>query len=296
MNNNKLVLALTFASLSLFSLYFFVIYFKEIFDFANLANVRLGSYFDNVNGVGGYFVTAFLISCYYLLFSKLKYGIIFFVPTIFFALLGTTTGSRTFLLTIIVGLFSLVFIRYRKKKILLFSISILLFASIALLLFLPFLSNLRDRLFSFFAYIEGENIDYSTLTRTLWQKYGIYLGVRHLLFGTGAYGFMALSGVGTYTHGNFAEMICNFGVIGFLVYYSLFAIAFKDSFKSKGSFKYFAYAILVAYLFKGILTVYYYDKLTVFELSLCIHLCLPFLESKYNADASGVILYRHIYV
>ncbi|MFA5283585.1 MAG: O-antigen ligase family protein [Bacilli bacterium] len=287
---------LTFISFSLFGLYFFVIYYKEIFDFSNLANVRLGSYFDNVNGVGGYFVTIFLICCYFLLFSKKKLRILFLVPTIIFALFGTTTGSRTFLLTIVVGLFTLVFARYRKNKPLLLSITIILIVSIIMLLFLPFLSNLRDRLFSFFAHIEGQNIDYSTLTRVLWQKYGVYFGVKHLLFGTGAYGFTTLSGVGTYTHGNFAELLCNFGVIGFCLYYSLFANAFRDSRESNEIVKYLAFSILISYLFKGILSVYYYDKLTVFELALCIHLCLPTLVLKFNANAAGVILYRQIYV
>ena len=105
----------------------------------------------------------------------------------------------------------------------------------------------------------------------LWQQYGLYFGSRHLIFGLGTNGFNAFSGTHTYTHGNFSEVLCDFGLIGFLLYYSAFIVPLVLSFLSNKKERFFVITVIFVLLIDGFLSVYYYDKTTFVLLAVCYY-------------------------
>lgn len=290
-NNRKKILLLSYIALAAFSVYFLIIYFRQLIDFSSLTNVRLGDYFDNVNGVGTYFATASTIGLFFAFFRSKKIEILHLVPITLFFYLGVATGSRTFLVTFFVALISIIVFKFRKHKTIMLLSFISLIVVFLVLINMPFMSSLKIRFEKSFIALFSEGTNYqemSSVTRVLWQKYGFYLGSKNILFGLGGNGFSMFSGVGTYTHGNFAEVFCNFGAIGFALYHCVYFIAIADSFKNKLDYRYFALSILIMLLFRSFLGVDYYDKLVIYIFSLSLYYCHP---TKANGEfRAGTLL------
>lgn len=283
-NNRKKILLLSYIALAAFSVYFLIIYFRQLIDFSSLTNVRLGDYFDNVNGVGTYFATASTIGLFFAFFRSKKIEILHLVPITLFFYLGVATGSRTFLVTFFVALISIIVFKFRKHKTIMLLSFISLIVVFLVLINMPFMTSLKIRFEKSFIALFSEGTNYqemSSVTRVLWQKYGFYLGSKNILFGLGGNGFSVFSGVGTYTHGNFAEIFCDFGIIGFSLYHSIYLISFFDSIKANHYYKYYALSCLIMFLVRGFLGVDYYDKLTIFVLSLSLYFCHP---TKMNGE------------
>lgn len=267
----------------LFSLYFVFIYRNDLLNFSNYSNMRLGDYFDNVNQIGSYFLLASILSLYCLLFLNTKYR--FFNAIIFpyFVFLGFTTGSRTFLISLLVGVIFLLFFKFKDKKVLLLVVVAVFASFIVLILSMPFAATIRERMFDMLNTLFGSNtntVEGSTVQRTVWQGYAFYLGLHNIFFGFGADGFIVFSGTGTYSHANFVEIFCNFGLIGFLTYYFIWFVSIKESLHNKNKLKYLALCILIVFIAKGILEITYYNKIVAFELALS----LSFSYSEFNEN------------
>lgn len=270
-NNIKCVLKTIVFSLLLFCVYFFVIYYKDILNYKNFVgdSFRLGDYFDNVNHIGSYLIIGFAISIYLTFFFVKKRELLYSLASLCFAFVGFTTGSRTFIISIIASLLVILFMKFKKRKIiLLISIvsSILVFAA---LINMPFLSVLKKRMFGFFGtFVTGEASETSSIQRYLWQIYGVHLGSKQLITGYGYNGFAIYSGVGTYAHANYSELLSNYGLIGLLLFYGAIAYMFVLAVKSNSG--QFNIIIIFASLFfvNSFLMVYYYDKATYLMLAI----------------------------
>lgn len=68
------------------------------------------------------------------------------------------------------------------------------------------------------------NDDTSGNVRIAMIKEGIYLWAQAPFFGNGIGQFSALSSFGTYSHNNYIEVLCNFGIIGFCLYYGIYIL------------------------------------------------------------------------
>ena len=130
------------------------------------------------------------------------------------------------------------------------------------------MATLKDRFLSFFETIRGDDVEGSTIQRLLWQEYGYYFGLKNLFLGLGEYGFAVFSGVGTYTHGDFPEILCNFGIFGFCTYYGLFVFLGSRALQKRDKQSLFAIIIIILYLFLGFLGVNYYNKITPYILAI----------------------------
>ena len=115
-------------------------------------------------------------------------------------------------------------------------------------------------------------IDPSTVQRTLWPRYGFNLGSKELLFGYGADGFSIYSGIGTYAHNNYAEVMCNFGILGLIIFHTAVLYPFLLAIRNKDRSKNIVIIIITFYLVKGFFGVYYSSKDACMMLALC--LCL----------------------
>lgn len=272
----SLVLKIMVAALFAFGMYFIYVYRIEIFGYKNTTHFRLGSYFDNENAVGAYFLIGSVLSLYLTLFYKKKIDLLFIISFLLFAVLGITTGSRTFIVSIGAAIIVLLFLRLYNHKFI-FLIIVACTIGLSLLLFnLPLLATIKHRFEQMFSTLLGGNsVEMSTIQRILWKKYGFYLGLKNLLIGYGANGFANFSGVGTYSHSNFSELLCNFGLIGFVSYYTNIVfpgfVACYKGFKSKGkAMPQWALCITIAFiiLVRDMLSITYFSKTTYILVSL----------------------------
>lgn len=74
---------------------------------------------------------------------------------------------------------------------------------------------------------------YSTQARMLMYKIGINAFLENPFFGGGWFYFSYYSRLGTYSHNNYIELLVTFGVIGFLLYYSIYVYLLQKISKVK---------------------------------------------------------------
>lgn len=274
-NNNTLLFKLFTLAFFSFAIYFILHYREAILNYASYSydEFRIGWDFENPNTVGSFMTLALSLSLFIVIFKKGKLRFLFLIPAASFLLVGLTTGSRTFIISIFVIAVCFSLLRF-KKHIIIASIIIvgILTISIIMINTLPFLATIKYRLDDTLNIFSEGVASGSTLERILWQKYGFYLASRRIFFGFGESGFAYASGVKTYTHGNFTEMLCDFGIIGFLLFYCFnIGPAFISLFSKKEDREYII-TILIVLLINGFLSVYYYDKCTYVIMAFCYYL------------------------
>lgn len=265
LKNKFFIMQIISYSLLCFSIYFIFHYRNELIHFKDFATgkFRLGFYFDNPNGVATFETISFATSLYILLFYKKRIRFFQIIPLIFSIIVGVSTGSRTFIFAVILLVILFLFFVFKKHKwIYLITLAIL---TIAFILFLqiPFMATIRDRLIIAFQTIfgVGNNVDTSTLSRMIWLDYGFFLGLKNALVGLGADGFVTFSGVNTYAHNNFAEVVCDFGVCGLVLFYLPLLILLLFSLKNNNPNKPLVISLAVYYIAISFTNVLYYKKM-----------------------------------
>ncbi len=78
--------------------------------------------------------------------------------------------------------------------------------------------------------LRGEDL-WSAQTRYLMIDEGIKLWLAKPVFGWGGGGFAKNSGFGTYSHNNYTEILSNYGITGFCLYYSFYVYLFMFGWK-----------------------------------------------------------------
>lgn len=280
--DKHLVVLLAIIGLFVFSIYFILYYRKELLNFSNYLSdgFRLGSYFDNQNGVSAYSVIGVALSLYFILFSKNKFKYIILIPLLSIFIVGISTGSRTFIVAIIAISILMLYFKFNKTKLLYLLVLIILVVVFIVLLNTPLLSTLKFRLIraieTFFG--NSSRIDTSSVSRVTWLDYGFYLGNKHLLTGLGVDGFMTFSGINSYTHSNYSEVWCDFGIIGFVLFYLPLIMVFVRCIRTKNKNISFVAPFVLYYLLVSFSNVFYYNKLYYFVLSFMFYL-------SYEEDA-----------
>lgn len=270
--DTKTIFNLVLFALLAFCCYFIYVYRRDLMNYRNFTSLRLGDYFDNVNAIGTYCVLGLGLSLYFVFFTKKKFIPIYLVSALIFAAVGTSTGSRTFLVdAVLVGVVAL-FVKFRKHPLIcLFVIAGFVGASL-LVLNLPFMVTMRNRLWNALLSVFDSSAtnELSTTQRTLWQLYGLVLGSKNLIIGFGFDGFDYISGVGTYTHGNFAEMLCDYGIVGLLFYYGLITYFIYRFAKLKTNESLFLLGMVcIVFVLNSFLSVYYYRKWVFLFMAIC---------------------------
>lgn len=284
--NKYFIISIISMAFGLFGLVFICYFRNEFIHFSSIisAKSRLGPPFDNANGVAAYAVVGLATSLYLVLFWKKKIRYLFILPFLISCLVGISTGSRSFL--IIAVLFVLLFLYFALKKhkliyLIALAITIVLFI---VLLNLPFMQVIKDRIVAAFKTLLGiaDKVDSSTLARENYIAYGFYLGSKNMLFGYGVGGFGLKSGLSTYSHSNFAEIICNFGIVGLILFYVPLIILLVKCFADRRVDKTFIISFVVYYIVVSFTNVLYYKKIYYLVLAFMFYISfyLPSLTTK----------------
>ncbi len=272
MKKRFVILNVLTIGLFFFSLYF-IFYFRNNFVHFSFSN-RLGPPFDNQNGVAAFAVLGFAVPLYLLLFSNKKIKFIYIIPIITAFLVGVSTGSRTFFVISFLFLIILFWFKFKKHKIIyLVSIGALIALAIVFIN-LPFMASYKQRIVASIGTVFGwaSKVDTSTLQRTVYIDYGFFLGSKNLFFGYGADGFSIYSGVGTYSHSNYSELLCNFGLIGFILFYLPLLVLLLSIFKNRKIDRAFIISFFIYYVIVSFTNVLYYKKIYYLVLALLYYL------------------------
>lgn len=140
------------------------------------------------------------------------------------------TSSRKSVLAICIGFVMLVFLKDKSFK-LLFRM-LLAFALLALVFYA--IMNVSElyhaigrRFESMINSLNNTQVDYSMYKRRMYMEYAKQFFMEHPILGNG-YGSFSIklgliTGHGTYSHNNYYEILVSFGMVGFLIYYGMYA-------------------------------------------------------------------------
>ena len=280
--NKTLIFRIIAYSLFAFALYFAFHYRANILKF-NL-DEPLGGDFDNVNTIGTYFSLGSALFLYLALTGKKKIEWLHFIPCIAMLFLGLFTGSRHFIITTGVAFIVTVMVAFKKRK---WLAALIIAGAIGLffvIIQIPALAALKERIdrgISTLFGIGSAKYDPSAVQRFIWPQYGFNIGSRVLLFGYGAEGFSIYSGIGTYSHNTYSEIICNFGLLGCLIFYFALLYPLVLTIRSRDRSINVVYVIVSFYLVKGFFGVYFASKDAYMMIALLFYLTKDIKLGEY---------------
>lgn len=186
---------------------------------------RVGGELINENLLGLYMANALL--CCILIMSGLKlkgkqsiYVILF---ALVFLTMGLLSGSKKAIAFMVIGICVLLWFFSRNstpvKRILLYGAIVLSVALIVIAIrTVPIFSTISMRLDDFFGSLGGDQgLSESDQNRMLMTQYGLEAFLNNPLLGNGTGSSYVLFGV--YSHNNYIELLMNYGIIGFSMYY-----------------------------------------------------------------------------
>ena len=200
--------------------------------YALSSGTRLGSSFANINNIAMFSAITIVIAVFKALHSKKWVTIETFLalPSI---VLVAASGSRKALVLMCMGVILVYMAKNTGKNIFssIFKWMILLvvaFFVIRLLLQLPIFSTVTERMESMFAMFTGTGkVDHSALLRKKFVRIGIEQFKQTPIIGIGIGNprLLALryTGHNCYLHNNFAELLAGGGIIGFCLFYGMYA-------------------------------------------------------------------------
>lgn len=295
-HNKQLILNLITLGIFMFSLYFIYHYRNEILNYSSIDpnKSRIGTYFDNQNGVAAYCLAGLSTSIYLLFNKKGWLKLIYLLPVVSIVVVGFTTQSRSFVFGLAIVILLMLFLRMYHHKVFFLLLIALLVVAFFILINLPFMAALKVRLEDMIntLFSKSSKIDYSSVSRTIWLDYGFYLGSKNIILGYGYGGFAVYSGVGTYTHSNISEVFCDFGLPGAFIFYLPYVILPCVAIKKKLKNITFVLPVFVLYVVVSFSMVYFYDKLYYVILSLLFYLSF---EDKYEFDKKEYVCKNKVY-
>jgi len=220
-------------------------------------DVRTGEELGNVNHIG-YFLANGFLCCLMILFKRYRgpvnYIKLIVIPiAIAFCAIALLTRSKKTLLFIGASVLIVGFLYSRKLpfkfKMLIFVLAVVAVAILTYLVFnVPLFSGIKERLISFYNTLIGKGkMSESDKFRMEMIETGFREFLNKPIFGNGAgYSFELF---GTYAHNNFIELLMNWGLVGFILYYApypVLLISLYKFIKQKDSYAiYFSVFVLV---------------------------------------------------
>ena len=214
--NYDLIFWAMFASGFLLILYSVGVYGVSGFLEALQEEERIGTEFTNANTYGKAFSYAVVAGLYLALYKKKWLCLAGSLLFLFFAL---SSGSKKAILIILIGSALLFFFRFGLKK----PVQLILWSAIILLTLyfvirLPIFSVAYER---FTVFLSGEKNVTDRLRADMIAK-GLAMFREKPVVGWGMTAFAEVSGFASYAHNNFVELLANYGVVGFGLFYSLY--------------------------------------------------------------------------
>lgn len=195
------------------------------YSLAGLFTHRFGDNFGyNSNTTAVQTSIAFLISFHKVKANRLRFLNILMM--VIYVITTVLTGSKKGLLGLLMGLIILMYLKNRgvKKIKVLFISTVIIFITYELIAVVPFLYNqVGYRIVDFLGALNGGSSEgMSTNNRLQLIKQAISIWTKNPMFGVGLNNFSLIQTVGNsgyYAHCNYAELLADLGIIGFIVYY-----------------------------------------------------------------------------
>ncbi len=220
----------------------------------------------NVNTLGILLIFSGLCCWYLYLTGKEKIWLALLFPYICFSLL---TGSKKVL--VMLGTVVLLYIIWMNKRTLkgfltVLFLMIVVIAGIYAIFNIPFLYNVIGKRMGEFlqGLIRKERYNASDLMRENMIKRALELFLQHPVRGIGVANFERMNRYKVYSHCNYTEILCNYGLIGFILYYSrnayyIFLYLRMEKERRKDELSRLAIAIMGIYLLIDFAMVSYYS-------------------------------------
>ena len=243
---------------------------------------RMESDFANINNVAMAATFSLIINCYFGLYKKWDISILFSIPSM---LIVFGSGTRKAIIMIVAGLFILVMMKQFLKGKNFFSLAFrFVMAIFIMVLIIVAMSQLEiaqgvmGRMEGLIASFTGEGvIDRSSMLRSELRELGFSTMLEYPLgIGMGCPHILALRNTGFdfYLHSNYAEIAAGGGIIGLIVFYSIYLHFAKLRFYlKKDDISIILSALVVVMLLKdyGCVTYYYKDNYMLFII-ICLYL------------------------
>lgn len=245
---------------------------SEILEFSGngIYERRVGGDIINENTLGLYNANSFF--CCLVMFNKRKghkfYWLYLAVSVLFVAMLLLTASKKAFTF-LIAGmiLFSILFLRNgkSKNKMAIFVFAILAMAMIVYLIYnVPAFHSVRLRFNELFMTISPDNsfVSETDQTRLFMMRDGISAFTDSPIIGNGtAYSYTIFHG--SYSHNNFVELLMNYGLIGFIIYYIPYVFLFTRLYtliRQKDMYALYFFIFVLMQVVLGVGWVNYYER------------------------------------
>lgn len=197
------------------------------------STVRLGRDINQANTFGMMNATTCMVAFYYLFYRK-RYKLFHIAVFALAFLFAMSSGSRKALLVICIGVLFLTYKRYGIRQVYKV-IAIVLVLSVAFIsiIQLPIFETINYRMEQLGKNLAGEKGDNSSKIRLNMIIDGWSIFKERILTGYGADNYAVVSRYRTYSHNNFIEILVNFGLVGFVLYYMIYLGALKNVWSSK---------------------------------------------------------------
>lgn len=232
----------------------------------------------NQNILGMVCAFAFILSVYYM--YENKWYVIGLIPCL---LVVAASTSRKALILLALGTIAVLFIRSESKNpiytlLKLVGIVIIVGILLGIIIKLNIFSGVNERMKGLIALISGVGeIDNSTNLRRMMIAKGLKQFSKTPLIGIGIgnAGTLEIKGY-NYLHNNYVELLACGGIIGFLIYYSMYFYIIANLIKYRkyeGKLSKLIFCLVMLILIMDYGAVSYYDKVTYFfRMIFCLHI------------------------
>lgn len=290
-NLNRLLYAIMWSGYLLLIYSFFYYGYSNLILIISLGD-RLSSEFSNVNVIAMNVVISLIINIYYFFFKKKDLNILLALPAV---ILLIATASRKAIVMVIAGVLMMVlfkqYLRTKNYLFLLIKVIMIIALSLVIVLYLSqfeIFQSVTSRMEGLIASFTGEGVaDHSSLERQEMRKLGLDIMNKYPLgIGIGCSHILSAKFIGhdAYLHNNYVEIAAGGGIIGLIVFYSIYLHFTKLRFylrKEKLSIILSIIVVLMLLKDYGAVSYYYKENYVYFTL-ICLYLSQK--KRKVNID------------
>jgi len=253
---------------------------------ASAQDIRLENEFTNINSIA----MAAAISCMFqwneLLHKRSIWSSVFMIPAV---VLITATQSRKAFVLLVAGILLVYIVKtmgqkgFVKKLFKLVLYCALLFVGLMLLFRLPIFSGSLERMEQLLNFWSNEGqTDHSTIMRNNMMELGIEWFKKYPIAGVGMGNPHILAArylrFDAYLHNNFVELLCGGGIIGFVLYYAMYAYLAYTIFKYRNADRESAFLSLI---WLGLMLIMNYGMVTYYSKLQWYYLAIHFINVDY---------------
>ena len=268
------------------TIYAFMKYgFTTISDVINTGS-RLENGFNNINSIALVASISLVIAVFQIVYGNRNISHLLCLPCVLFI---AVSGTRKAIIFVVVSLTYILIQRFGSKNVVLNILKIivvigLLFSSLLLLSKLEIFQGVTHRMAGIISLITGNGVvESSAEKRFLYSKAAFDQFLNNPILGIGIdncrYIIGSNFGFETYAHNNYAELLCDGGIVGFVIYYSMHVTCLKKlrKYKKCDPLNVICIALILSILFNDIADVGYYAKMTY------AYFMIFFLQIKSNS-------------